>query len=108
MIAVSMIQSPWPGRVPETSAWSVIPLGANLFAASLKLALPAIALLLLTDICLVVISRIQSQVQLLHLSFPAKIVISLFFVSLMMTRWPRIYETNARDLLEKTLRLMVR
>jgi flagellar biosynthetic protein FliR len=106
MIAMSMTISPWPSNVPGTSAWSIIPLGANLFAMSLRLALPAIALLLLTDICLVVISRIQAQVQLLHLSFPAKIILSLFFVSLMMTRWPRIYETNARDLLGKTLRLM--
>lgn len=108
MIALSMTLSPWPAGVPGTAAWSIIPLGANLFATSLRLALPAIALLLLTDICLVVISRIQTQVQLLHLSFPAKIILSLFFVSLMMARWPRIYESNARDLLEKTLLLMTR
>jgi flagellar biosynthetic protein FliR len=106
MIAISMVRSPWPAGVPVTSAWNIIPLGANLFITSLRLALPAIALLLLTDICLVVISRIQTQVQLLHLSFPAKIVLSLFFVSLMLTRWPRIYQTNARDLLERTAQLM--
>lgn len=106
MIALSMTLSPWPAGVPETSAWKIIPLGANLFATSLRLALPAIALLLLTDICLVVVSRIQTQVQLLHLSFPAKIVLSLFFVSVMLTRWPRIYETNARDLIEKTAELI--
>lgn len=106
MIALSMTLSPWPAGVPAASAWNIIPLGAGLFATSLRLALPAIALLLLTDICLVVISRIQNQVQLLHLSFPAKIVLSLFFFSVMMRRWPQIYESSAHGLLEKTLQMV--
>jgi flagellar biosynthesis protein FliR len=72
-----------------------------------RLAMPAVALLLLTDVCLSVLSRIQAQVQVLHLAFPAKISLSLFFMSVILARWPAVYESLARTLLEQVSRLLI-
>lgn len=81
--------------------------GALMMVTAFRLAMPAVALLLLTDVCLSVLSRIQAQVQLLHLAFPAKISLSLFFMSVILVRWPAVYESLARTLIDQTLRLLV-
>lgn len=43
----------------------------------LRLALPVLGLLLLTDLCLALASKIQAQLQLLSLAFPLKILVAL-------------------------------
>jgi flagellar biosynthesis protein FliR len=78
-----------------------------MMVTAFRLAMPAVALLMLTDVCLSVLSRIQAQVQLLHLAFPAKICLSLFFMSAIIVRWPAVYESLARNLLDQVFRLMV-
>jgi flagellar biosynthesis protein FliR len=85
----------------------VIRMGSTMFITALRLALPAVALLLLTDICLSMVSRLQAQVQMLMLAFPAKICLSLFFLSAIMVRWPAIYEQSATALLNRVFRLMM-
>ena len=79
-------------------------MGSGMFVTALRLALPAVALLLLTDLLFTVISRLQAQMQLLMLAFPAKISLSLFFLSAIMVRWPTIYEQTASALLNRVLR----
>lgn len=109
MFALSMSSLNW-NSLPTIGAApveAVIRMGSAMFITALRLALPAVALLLLTDFCLSVISRIQAQMQLLTLAFPAKISLSFFFLSAVMVRWPSIYERNASALLEKVFRLIV-
>jgi flagellar biosynthesis protein FliR len=113
MFALSMTSLNWNSEpslvntIGTAPVEAVIRMGSAMFITALRLALPAVALLLLTDLCLSVISRIQSQMQLLTLAFPVKILLSFFFLSAVMVRWPSIYEKNATALLEKVFRLIV-
>lgn len=113
MFALSMSSMNWDssqlliygtGTAPVAE---IIRMGSTMFITALRLALPAVALLLLTDLCLSVISRIQAQMQLLMLAFPAKISLSLFFLSAIMVRWPAIYEQTATVLLNRIFRVIV-
>jgi flagellar biosynthetic protein FliR len=72
-------------RLPPGS-WSIAALGgpepwirlsAGLFSTGLKLALPVIGLLLLIDLTLALVSRLNQQLQLLTVAFPAKMLVSL-------------------------------
>jgi flagellar biosynthetic protein FliR len=96
-----------PAAVSATSFAAITHFGALMMTTAFRLAMPAVALLLLTDVCLSVLSRIQAQVQLLHLAFPAKISLSLFFMSVILARWPAVYESLARTLLEQVSRLLI-
>ncbi len=113
MFALSLSSMNWDSSQllvygPGTAAVAeVIHMGSTMFITALRLALPAVALLLLTDLCLSVISRLQAQMQMLMLAFPAKISLSLFFLGAIMVRWPAIYEQSAAALLNRIFRLMV-
>ncbi|HJY09087.1 MAG TPA: flagellar biosynthetic protein FliR, partial [Bryobacteraceae bacterium] len=74
--------------------------------SGVKLALPVAALLFLVDQGLSVLGRLQSQLQLLTLAFPAKILISLLFLSAALGRWPGLYEGWARQILDELFRLV--
>jgi len=113
MFALSLSSTNWDSSrmlidgIGSASVAEVMRMGSTMFITALRLALPAVALLLLTDLCLSVISRIQAQMQLLMLAFPAKISLSLFFLSAIMVRWPTIYEKTATVLLNRIFRLIV-
>jgi flagellar biosynthetic protein FliR len=72
------------------SADAIIRLGANLFSTGLRLALPVVALLLLVDIALALLGRLNQQLQLLSLAFPLKMLIALLVLSWSATTFPRI------------------
>jgi flagellar biosynthetic protein FliR len=108
MIALSFSSmNAQPSAFSSTSFATITHFGALMMVTAFRLAMPAVALLMLTDVCLSVLSRIQAQVQLLHLAFPAKICLSLFFMSAIIVRWPAVYESLARNLLDQVFRLMV-
>ena len=86
----------------------VVRMGSNMFLSGLKLALPVVTLLFLVDLLLAVVSRLQQQMQLLTLAFPAKILLSLIFLSGVLTRWPSIYEHLARQMFETVFQLFKR
>ncbi len=56
---------------------SILKLGAAMFSTALRVALPVTALLLLIDFALALLGRIQQQLQLLTLAFPAKMLAAL-------------------------------
>ena len=60
-----------------------------------KMGLPVMTLLLLIDLALAMLSRMQSHMQLLSLAFPVKIALSYLFIAALMVRWPGIYERAA-------------
>ena len=62
---------PGTGWRPGSSA-ALIPLAGEIFPTGLRLAMPVIALLLLVDVSLALLGRINAQLQLLSLAFPAK------------------------------------
>lgn len=75
-----------PGSVAIPGAASGLPvlaLAGLLFSTALRLALPVIGLLLLIDVALALVSRLNQQLQLLTLAFPAKMLLTLFLLGLL-------------------------
>jgi flagellar biosynthetic protein FliR len=74
----------------RASAEPVIRLGASLFTVGVRLALPVVALLVMVDVALALLGRINQQLQLLHLAFPAKMLTALAVLSWIAVLFPRI------------------
>lgn len=74
----------------RATAEPLIRLGATLFSVGVRLALPVVALLVMVDVALALLGRINAQLQLLTLAFPAKMLTALILLSWMSTMFPRI------------------
>ena len=72
------------------SAQPLIGLGAALFSVGVRLALPVVALLVMLDVALALLGRINQQLQLLSLAFPAKMLTALLALSWLAVLFPRI------------------
>lgn len=68
-----------PGMAAVPSGWTeaVARAGSAMLEMGLRLGLPVVGLLLLTDLCLALASRMQAQLQLLSLAFPVKMLVAL-------------------------------
>jgi flagellar biosynthesis protein FliR len=74
----------------RATAEPLIRLGSTLFSVGVRLALPIVALLVMVDVALALLGRINAQLQLLSLSFPAKMLTTLVLLSWLATMFPRI------------------
>jgi flagellar biosynthetic protein FliR len=72
------------------AAQAVIRLGASLFAVGVRLALPVVALLVMVDVALALLGRLNQHLQLLHLAFPAKMFTALLVLSWVAVLYPRV------------------
>jgi flagellar biosynthetic protein FliR len=73
-----------------SSAQSLIRLGSGLFSVGLRLAFPVIALLVMVDVALALLGRLNAQLQLLFLAFPVKMLTALVVLSWVAALFPRI------------------
>jgi len=72
-------------------------LGSMMFSTGLRLAMPIIALLLLFDLSLALLGRINAQLQLLTLAFPVKMLGALAALAGMATLLPKVFEKTAHQ-----------
>jgi flagellar biosynthesis protein FliR len=72
------------------SAELLIRMAAGMFTVGLRLALPVIALLLMVDLALALLGRLNAQLQLLSLAFPVKMLVTLALLSWGVALYPRI------------------
>jgi flagellar biosynthesis protein FliR len=72
------------------SADSLIRMGSGMFSVGIRLALPVVALLILVDVALALLGRLNSQLQLLSLAFPAKMLAALVMLSWIAPLFPRL------------------
>jgi len=86
---------------------AVTRLGSAIFSTGLQLAIPVLALLLLLDIAFAVLGRLQTQLQLLSLSFGVKMMVGIAFLAGVASLYPAVFEksgavtfTTLRRLLE--------
>jgi flagellar biosynthetic protein FliR len=77
----------------RASADSLIRLASGLFSVGVRLAMPVVALLVMVDVALALLGRINSQLQLLSLAFPAKMLIALLVLSWTAAVFPHILLT---------------
>lgn len=75
----------------------VIHLGSSIFTIGLRLALPVVALLLMTDMALAAIGRINSQLQMGSNAFPAKMLLTLTMLATTLTVAPSLYQAFADE-----------
>jgi flagellar biosynthetic protein FliR len=81
---------PGGAAFPAGSADAMIRLGESMFSVGMRMALPVVALLILVDAALALLGRINSQLQLLSLAFPAKMLVALLVLSWIGVMFPRI------------------
>ncbi|MGD0499701.1 MAG: flagellar biosynthetic protein FliR [Bryobacteraceae bacterium] len=72
------------------SAEPLIRLGSGLFSLGARLALPVVALLVMVDVALALLGRLNQQLQLLSLAFPAKMLVALWAMSWTAALFPRL------------------
>ena len=83
-------------------------LGGELFAYGLRLAFPVISFLVLVDLTLGFLGRVNAQLQLLTLAFPVKIMAALALFALLAPVYARVYQGFAQHAMETAGRLLLR
>ena len=73
-----------------STAEAFIRLSGSLLAAGARLALPVGALLVMVDVALALMGRLNAQLQLLSLAFPAKMLTALFVLAAVLSLYPRV------------------
>jgi flagellar biosynthetic protein FliR len=84
---------------------TVIHLGAGMFTLGLRVAMPVVALLLLIDVALALLGRMQQQLQLLSLAFPIKMMAALGLLGAMAPLMPKLYSGAAAHTISALWRL---
>jgi flagellar biosynthesis protein FliR len=77
-----------------------------MIVTGLRVALPIAALLLLIDVALALLGRMQQQLQLLSLAFPAKMLVALILLAALSPMLPKLFDTAAQRTLASVWRLL--
>jgi flagellar biosynthetic protein FliR len=100
ILAASFEKFPAGSWAPAAASLDgIVRLGSGMFSLGLRVAMPVVALLLLLDISLAVLGRMQQQLQLLSLAFPLKMLAALALLSVLAPVFARLFERSA----ERTL-----
>jgi flagellar biosynthetic protein FliR len=81
-------------------------LGSAIFVTGIQLAAPVLALLLLLDIAFAVLGRLQTQLQLLSLSFSIKMLVGVAFLSGILSFFPAVFAKTGAATLHTLIRLL--
>lgn len=89
-----------PGKLMLQRHWGdiVIRAAGSLFVVGLRLALPIVGLMLMVEITLALLSRMNSQLHLITMSMPLKILAALATISLLLMLFPAIYSEYAESI----------
>lgn len=93
--------TPTPGLIEP-----VLRLVQEMFSTGLRLAMPITAALLMIDVSLALIGRVNGQLQLLHLVLPAKMLASLALLSWLLVLLPSTYGDLASHILAEIHRMI--
>ncbi len=100
ILAASFERFPAGSWAPSAgSVDGILHLGAGMVSTGLRIALPVISLLLLIDLALALIGRMQQQLQLLSLAFPVKMLAAVAILAALAPVIARVFEgASARTL----------
>lgn len=85
----------------------VVQAGSAIFSTGLRLVLPLLALLLIVDISLALLGRLNSQLQLITLAFPIKMLVSLGLLAWLLLVFPQVFAQAATPLLRVVRQLLL-
>jgi flagellar biosynthetic protein FliR len=97
-LSYSLQTHPAGAWIAQPVAEAMIRLGADMLSLALRLALPAVALLVLMDLSLALVGRLNQQLQLLSMAFPAKMVAGLVLLLWITVLVPRLLGTYAGEI----------
>ncbi len=80
-------------------AEQILRLASGMFSVGLRLAMPALALLMLVDLALALLGRLNQQLQLLMLAFPVKMMTAIALLATMAVLFPHVYRGYAEQVL---------
>lgn len=96
VLAASFERFPAGSWAPTAASLEgILRLGGGMFSTGLRLAMPVIGLLLLIDVALALIGRMQQQLQLLSLAFPIKMLAGLSMLMILAPALARLYQTTS-------------
>ena len=86
-----------PGSVvfSRPSVEALVALGSTVFATGIRLVLPLMTLLFLIDLSIGLLGRVNSQLQMIALAFPVKMVAAMAALSLLVFLVPKLYQQSA-------------
>jgi flagellar biosynthetic protein FliR len=98
LFAISMEKVPAGAYIfSRGSALALIRAAANLFIIGVRLALPVTALLVMVDVAIALLGRLNAQLQLMSLAFPAKMMVALLMLAWLGTAFPRLLSQAAEQ-----------
>ncbi len=91
LFALSMEKVPAGAFVfGRASAETLIRESADLFLIGVRIALPVVALLVMVDVAVALMGRLNAQLQLQSLAFPAKMLVGLLMLGWIAQAFPRV------------------
>jgi flagellar biosynthetic protein FliR len=100
VLAASFEKFPAGSWAPASASLDgIVRLGGEMLSTGLRLALPVVAVLLLIDFALALLGRVQQQLHLLSLAFPAKMAAALALLAVLAPVVPKMFGAAA----ERTL-----
>ena len=70
---------------------ALIQIGGTIFVTGLRLVLPLLGLLLMVEISLALLARLNSQLHLMQLSMPIKMLLSLVLLGWLVSIFPKVF-----------------
>lgn len=86
----------WHARPDMADA--LIRFSSSMISLSLRIALPLIALLVLIDVALALVGRLQPQLQLLNLAFPAKMLVSMAVIAILAGSFASLFHAASEEM----------
>jgi len=96
-LSYSLETHPAGALLAPRAAEPLVRLGGDMLALALRLALPALALLVLADVALGLLGRLNAQLQLLTLAFPLKMMAALVLLGWITALLPRLLSVYAGE-----------
>jgi flagellar biosynthetic protein FliR len=91
-----------PGHfvLTQSMANGLIQMGASIFTTGLRLVLPLLGLLLMVEISLALLARLNAQLHLTTLAFPIKMLLSLSLLGWLLLVFPKVFSQSSVQVLQ--------
>jgi flagellar biosynthetic protein FliR len=106
-LAYSLETHPAGAWIARPAAAPLLRLGADMLALAVRLALPGVALLVLSDVAMGLLGRLNAQLQMMTLAFPVKMMAALVLLGWIAMLVPKLMAAFAGEVFG-TLRQVLR
>jgi len=84
-----------PVELSQSAGRQILALGGVMFSTGMRLALPVVAVLLMVDVSLALLGRVNAQLQLLTIAFPVKMLVGLAIFAWLLLLMPVFLRTGS-------------